>query len=142
LPDEAAAAIVAALARRRHGVLHAIAAGHDARRRNVAKLRAAAVPLLAGSDACNSRKLPGAGLDLELGELVEAGLTPGEALQAATWSNARFLAGEDADFGEIAVGKRADLVLVTGDPVGRIENSRKITHVILDGNVLARRARP
>ena len=75
-------------------------------------------------------------------ELVEAGLTPGEALRAATWENARFLAGESADFGEIAVGKRADLVLVAGDPTARIGELGRITHVVLDGAVLERRARP
>src|SRR5213083_163595 len=121
---------------------HAAAAAHDARRRNVAKLRAAGVPVLAGSDACNAGDFPGAGLHLELAKLVEAGLTPGEALRAATWENARFLAGESADFGEIAVGKRADLVLVAGDPTARIGELGRITHVVLDGAVLERRARP
>ena len=121
---------------------HAAAAAHDARRRNVAKLRAAGVPVLAGSDACNAGDFPGAGLHLELAKLVEAGLTPGEALRAATWENARFLAGESADFGEIAVGKRADLVLVAGDPTARIGDLGKITHVVLGGTVLERRARP
>jgi len=98
----------------------AFAAGRAARVRNVAKLRAGGVTLLAGSDACNPGQLPGAGLHLELARLVAAGLTPGEALRAATLSNARFLAGESADFGEVAVGKRADLVLVAGDPTVRI----------------------
>src|SRR5213080_4773762 len=72
--------------------LRAAAAAHDARRANVATLRAAGVPVLVGSDACNPGDLPGAGLHLELVKLVEAGLTPGEALRAATWENARFLA--------------------------------------------------
>ena len=76
----------------------------------------AGVPVLAGSDACNPGNLPGAGLHLELAKLVEAGLTPGEALRTATIDNARFIAGDRADFGEIAAGKRADLVLVRGDP--------------------------
>ncbi|HEV8717522.1 MAG TPA: amidohydrolase family protein, partial [Candidatus Binatia bacterium] len=70
------------------------------------------------------------------------GLTPGEALRAATWENARFLAGEGADFGEIAVGKRADLVLVAGDPTSRIEELGRIMHVVLDGTILERRAHP
>src|SRR5438094_3048142 len=122
--------------------VRAAAGAHDARRRNVAKLRAAGVPVLAGSDACNAGDFPGAGLHLELAKLVEAGLTPGEALRAATWENARFLAGESADFGEIAVGKRADLVLVAGDPTARIGDLGKITHVVLGGTVLERRARP
>jgi imidazolonepropionase-like amidohydrolase len=129
-PDAATAAFV-----------RAAAAAHDARRRNVARLRAAGVPVLAGSDACNAGDFPGAGLHLELAKLVEAGLTPGEALRAATWENARFLAGAGADFGEIAVGKRADLVLVGGDPTARIGDLGRITHVLLDGTVLERRAR-
>jgi imidazolonepropionase-like amidohydrolase len=121
--------------------LHAAAAAQDARRRNVAKLRAAGVPMLAGSDACNSGQFPGAGLHLELAKLVDAGLTPGEALRAATADNARFLAGDGADFGEIAVGKRADLVLVAGDPTAHIDALAAITHVLLDGVTLERRAR-
>jgi imidazolonepropionase-like amidohydrolase len=117
-------------------------AAHDARRRSVARLRAAGVPILAGSDACNPGALPGAGLHLELVKLVEAGLTPGQALRAATWENARFLAGESADFGEIDLGKRADFFLVAGDPTSRIEDLGRITHVVLDGTVLARAKRP
>jgi imidazolonepropionase-like amidohydrolase len=121
--------------------LRAVRAGHAARRRNVAKLRAAGVTILAGSDSCNMGNFPGAALHLELTKLVEAGLTPGEALRAATWENARFLAGEHAEFGEIAVGKRADLVLVAGDPTADIKELGNITQVILDGSVLARRGR-
>src|SRR5439155_1645710 len=114
-------------------------AGDAVRGRNGARLRSAGVPVLVGSDACNPGGLPGGGLHLELSKLVEAGLTPGEALRSATWENARFLGGEGADFGEIAVGKRADLVLVDGDPVARIDDLGKITRVLLDGTVLARR---
>jgi imidazolonepropionase-like amidohydrolase len=114
---------------------------HAARRRNVAKLRAAGIRVLAGSDSCNAGNLPGAGLHVEIGKLVEAGLTPGEALRAATAENARFLAGDAADFGTIAVGKRADLVLVAGDPTARIADLGQITHVVLDGAVLTRRPR-
>ena len=122
--------------------VRAAAAAYEARRRNVASLRAAGVPVLAGSDACNPGVLPGAGLHLELAQLVDAGLTPGEALRAATWENARFLGGDGADFGEIAIGKRADLVLVAGDPPARISDLGRITHVLLDGTPLSRRAQP
>ena len=121
--------------------LHAAAAARDARRRNVARLRAAGVRVLAGSDACNPGQFPGAGLHLELAKLVQAGLTPREALRVATSENAHFLAGDAADFGEIAVGKRADLVLVAGDPMARIEDLGRITHVLLGGTVLVRRPR-
>jgi imidazolonepropionase-like amidohydrolase len=117
-------------------------AAHGARRRNVAKLRAAGVELLVGSDACNYNNFPGGGMHVELAKLVEAGVPPAEALRAATFLNARFLAGDDADFGEVAVGKRADLILVAGDPTARIADLQKITHVLLDGVPLVRRARP
>jgi imidazolonepropionase-like amidohydrolase len=120
--------------------MRAAVAGHEARRRNVARLREAGVVVLAGSDACNPGQFPGAGLHLELAKLVDAGLPPGDALRAATWENARFLGGEDADFGEIAVGKRADLLLVAGDPTRRIADLGAIRAVVLDGAVLERRA--
>ncbi len=115
--------------------------GHEARRRSFAALRRAGVTILAGSDACNPADLPGAGLHLELRKMVEFGFTPGEALRAATVANARFLGGADPDFGTIAVGKRADLVLVAGDPVERIEELGRIAAVLLDGVVLTRAAR-
>jgi imidazolonepropionase-like amidohydrolase len=118
------------------------AAAHEARRQNVAKLRAAGVPLLVGSDGCNAGQFPGAGLHRELAALVQAGLPPGEALRAATWENARFLGGEGADFGEISLGKRADLVLVDGDPTADISALGRISRVILGGTVLERHARP
>lgn len=123
------------------GLFRAAAEARGARRKNVAKLRAAGVTILAGSDACSPGHFPGAGLHLELAKLVEAGMTPGEALRAATWEGARFLGGDGADFGEIAPGKRADLVLVSGDPVAHIEDLGKITHVILGGALLERHAR-
>jgi imidazolonepropionase-like amidohydrolase len=119
-------------------VFRAAADAYEARRHNVTRLRAAGVAILVGSDACNPGDLPGAGLHLELAKLVAAGLTPGEALRAATWENARFLAGDQADFGEITVGKRADLVLVAGDPTAVIGDLGKITHVLLGGAVLER----
>jgi imidazolonepropionase-like amidohydrolase len=121
--------------------LQAANAAHDARRRNVAKLRAAGVTILVGSDACNFNNFPGAGMHVELAKLVEAGFTPAEALRAATWENSRFLAGDDAEFGEVAVGKRADLVIVDGDPTARIADLQKITYVVLDGTVLERKRR-
>ena len=116
--------------------------GHAARRANVAKLRAAGVTILAGSDAVNAGQFPGAGLHDEVAKLVEAGMTPGEALRAATHDNARFLAGAQADFGDVAPGQRADLVLVDGDPSADIAAAQRITHVWLDGVELLRHARP
>ncbi len=119
-------------------VLRSLVDGHDARRRNVAKLRRAGVTVLAGSDSPNSGHFAGASLHLELRDLVEAGMTPGEALRAATYDNARFLSGTAADFGEISLGSRADLLLVDGDPVADVTAVDHLRAVFLDGVRLRR----
>lgn len=119
-------------------VVRSLVEGHAARRTNVAKLRAAGVTVLVGSDSPNIGHFAGASLHVEIRTLVESGMTPGEALRAATWENARFLAGDSADFGEIAPGKRADLLLVGGDPLadpGVLDDVRLVT---LDGRRLER----
>jgi imidazolonepropionase-like amidohydrolase len=112
--------------------------GHEARRRNVAKLRRAGVTVLAGSDSPNFAHFPGASLHLELRDLVEAGMTPGEALRAATYESASFLSGAEADFGQISLGSRADLLLVDGDPVADITALDHLRAVFLDGVRLQR----
>ena len=122
-------------------MLHMLAGAHAARRRNVQKLRAAGITILAGSDAVNLGNLPGAGLHIELAKLVEAGLTPGEALKAATYDNARFLEGATAEAGEVAVDRRADLLLVDGDPTADIGALDHITRVFLGGVELERHSR-
>ncbi|MGH9362592.1 MAG: amidohydrolase family protein, partial [Thermoanaerobaculia bacterium] len=80
-------------------------------RRLVKRLQDAGATLLLGTDTGNSFVFPGASAHAELRELVAAGLTPYQALRAATWEPARFL-GLAAESGSIAVGKRADLLLV------------------------------
>jgi imidazolonepropionase-like amidohydrolase len=118
-----------------------LAAAHPARRRNVQKLRAAGVTILAGSDAANLGQFPGAGLHIELAKLVEAGMTAGEALRAATSDNARFLEGDAPEAGEVAVGRRADLVLIDGDPTADIAALDRISRVFLGGVELERHPR-
>ena len=115
--------------------------GHAARRTNVAKLRAAGVTILVGSDAVNAGQFPGAGFHDELAKLVEAGVPAGEALRAATRENARFLGGPRADFGDIAPGQRADLVLVDGDPTADISATQRIVRVWLEGVEMVRHPR-
>ena len=88
---------------------------------NVRRLHAAGVTILAGSDPQNG-VFPGAAMHRELALLVAAGLTPAEAIRAATLLPARFLTqSETPEFGEIAVGRRADLLLVDGDPTADLE---------------------
>jgi imidazolonepropionase-like amidohydrolase len=93
----------------------------------IRQLRAAGVPILAGTDAPNSGTAHGASMHEELALLVEAGLTPLEALVAATGAPAR--AFRLSDRGRIAPGLRADLLLVRGDPTVDITATREITGV-------------
>ena len=97
-------------------------AGYAAAERAVRQLEAAGVPLLAGTDA-----VIGVSLHHELVSLVEAGLSPVEALIAAT--SAAATAFELGDRGRIRPGLRADLVLVRGDPTEDIRATRDIVGV-------------
>ena len=90
------------------------------------------VPLLAGTDAMNPYTFPGFSLHDELYLLVEAGLTPLDALRAATINAARFLDREE-ELGNIEAGKLADLVLLHADPLNDIRNTAKIAGVISNG---------
>ena len=74
----------------------------------------------------------GLGLHSELESWVHAGISPKDTLTAATLGGARFL-GLDSDLGTIAVGKRADLYLVDGDPLVDIRNIRKGRLVVKGG---------
>lgn len=104
-------------------------------------LQASGVTILAGTDAgfLNSFNYPGVALHEELALFVRYGLTPLQALQAATINGARFL-GNDDMHGAVAEGKAADLVLLDADPLKDIAAVRRIDTVILRGEVHDRRA--
>jgi len=93
----------------------------------VALLKAAHVPVLAGTDAPNPGTAHGVSIHRELELLVRSGMTPAEALSAAT--SAAAAAFHLDDRGVIAPGKRADLVLVKGDPTQDILATRDIVSV-------------
>jgi len=97
----------------------------------VKQLRAAHVPILAGTDAGNPGTAHGAALHRELELLVNAGLTPTEALAAATSIPAKIF--HLGDRGRIAEGMRADLLLVAGDPTTTITATRDIVGVWKQG---------
>jgi hypothetical protein len=105
----------------------------------VGMMHRAGVALLAGTDVLNPYCFPGFSLHDELGLLVEAGLTPLEALQAATLNPARFL-GKEQEFGTVEEGKRADLVLLDANPLEGISNTQKIAAVVVNGRLLDRAA--
>jgi hypothetical protein len=103
----------------------------------VGAMRRAGVELLAGTDVLNPFCFPGFSLHDELGLLVEAGLTPMEALQAATYNPAKFLGITDS-LGTIDTGKIADLVLLEANPLEDIGNTRKIAAVVVGGKYYPR----
>lgn len=97
------------------------------------RLHRAGVQFLAGTDFGARFIYPGSSLHEELERLVaEIGLTPGEALQAATRNAAQFF-GEEHRLGTIEVGKLADLVLLEANPLDDIRNTRRIAAVIAAG---------
>ena len=99
----------------------------------------AGVPVMVGTDAGDSFVFAGSSVHDELDELVAAGLSPAEALRAATLAGAEYL-GRSADLGPITPGRLADLVLLDGDPLTDIGNVRRIRAVIANGRLLERGA--
>jgi imidazolonepropionase-like amidohydrolase len=97
------------------------------------------VALLAGSDSLDRYVFPGFALHRELELLTEEGLTPLEALRAATSDAAKFL-GHEGEFGLVANGAHADLVLLDENPLEKISNTSKIFAVIREGVYVDRAA--
>ena len=101
----------------------------------VGEMHHAGVRLLAGTDSLDTYEFPGYSLHQELQFLVQSGLTPMEALQAATLNAATFL-GKQSDYGTIQKGKVADVVLLEANPLDDIANTQKIRGVVVAGRFL------
>jgi len=97
--------------------------------RFVRRAHESGVMLLAGTD--------GGSLNDEMEAYVAAGVPVVDVLRAATVNGARWL-GREEEFGTIQPGRRADLVLVDGDPLRDIRDARKISAVIKEGRVVIR----
>ena len=96
--------------------------------------------ILAGSDVAN-RNIPGLALHRELQLLVDTGLTPMEAIRAATGYAAQALRKENL-IGTVEPGKLADLVVLNADPLSDITNTQKINFVVKEGRILERKLHP
>src|SRR3984957_7430393 len=94
----------------------------------VGALHKAGIPVVAGTD----QAVPGYSLHREIELYVQAGFTPMEAIQAATIVPARAM-GVDNESGTVEKGKRGDLVLINGDPLADIHNTRNVEYVITNG---------
>jgi imidazolonepropionase-like amidohydrolase len=104
---------------------------------NTRLLHEAGVTLLAATDVGVPLQVPGISLHRELVRLTEAGLTPLEALRAATLNPARVLGLADS-LGTIEAGNLADLVLLDANPLADIRNTQRIRAVVADGRLYRR----
>lgn len=109
---------------------------YDEYREVVRMANHAGVVIVTGTDIAAER-LPGFTMHDELALLVDSGLTPMQALQAATINSAT-VTNRSKDLGSIETGKLADLVLLSADPLADIHNTAKIDAVIVDGKLLRR----
>lgn len=112
----------------------------------VRRLHDAGVPLLAGTDTYKPNVVPGFALVEELEYFSEAGLAPYEALRTAT-ANPAMMLGQEDEFGTVAQGRRADLLLLSGNPLEGLDALGRLEGVILRGRFytiadLSRRIEP
>lgn len=108
--------------------------------RNAAEMHRAGVALMTGTDIGAPLLVPGFSLHDELALLVrDAGMTPLQALQAATLTAARVMGAADS-LGTVEAGKLADLVLLDADPVTDISNTRRVHGVVANGRWMDRAA--
>jgi imidazolonepropionase-like amidohydrolase len=101
---------------------------------NVRQMQAAGISIAAGSDAGNIGTLHGPALHRELELLVRAGLTPMQALVAATRGSSMAMR-RSHEIGTLEPGKLADIVLLAADPLADIRNTRRILRVLKGGEI-------
>jgi imidazolonepropionase-like amidohydrolase len=115
-----------------------LAKAADARRHDIiGVMKRGGVQFVVGTDSGGAWRIPGRSLHESLVEMVKVGLTPMEAIVAATSSSARLLRRAE-DLGTVQAGKLADLVLLDANPLQDITNARRINAVILDGRLMDR----
>lgn len=105
--------------------------------RLISLMHEAGVPVGAGTDTPIGFAAPGYSLHSELEMLVRAGLSPMEAIEAATVRPAEFF-GLSGEMGTVEAGRLADLVLLSGNPLDDIANTRTVDAVVSKGDLLSR----
>jgi imidazolonepropionase-like amidohydrolase len=113
----------------------------DVRRANIKRLSEAGARIVVGTDSPFFGIWPGSSIHREMEELVISGHPPAEVLLGAT-SYAAHLYDQDPEYGTIAPGKRADLLLIEGNPIADIRSTRKISIVMQGGNIIKTKALP
>ncbi|MCW8879375.1 MAG: amidohydrolase family protein [Kangiellaceae bacterium] len=109
----------------------------EVRAKLLKEFQAQGTPILLGSDAPQVFNVPGDAIHKELSLMVDAGLTPLQALQTGTINVNRFYQGKHL-VGKIAKGMRADLVLLNNNPLENIKHTRDIHAVVIGGKLLDR----
>lgn len=107
----------------------------DVAMRNMKKLLSTGVPIAMGTDTGPPQRFQGYFEHLELEYMVKAGMTPMQALVSATGTAAKCLKSAD-QFGTLEKGKWADLIVLTGNPLEDIRNTRKVDSVWIAGNAV------
>jgi imidazolonepropionase-like amidohydrolase len=107
--------------------------------RNTRKLAAGGVLIGVGSDGGSTLDFPGLMTHREIELLVEAGLSPMDAIVAATRNGAAALRKAD-ELGTVEPGRLADLMLVSANPLEDVRNLRKIDRLMLNGEWVERAA--
>lgn len=113
-------------------LVRSIRRGDGARKHTLKAPHDAGARLLLGTDCLNRYVVHGFAIHDELQNFVEAGLSPYEALKAGTRDAAEFLEALDT-FGTVAIGRRADLLLVEGNPLVDVRNVARRAGVMLRG---------
>lgn len=101
------------------------------------KAHAKGLKILAGTDANDTYSFPGFSIHDELRELVKAGLTPSEALQAATILPAEYFSLSNS-YGTLEINKIADIVILDKNPLEDISNTKTINTILFSGNVYSK----
>ncbi len=96
--------------------------------------RAGGLVSLGTDHVCDGRYLPGFSVHREMHVMVEAGISTADVLRIATINGAKAL-GIDGETGSIAIGKRGDLAIVTGNPLDDIRNTRNVKYVVRAGTL-------
>ena len=106
-----------------------------ARMRVLEALNDGGVRILMGTDAPQQFSVPGFSLHREIVRMIEAGMTPYEVLKSGTFNVGWYFEDKD-EFGTIEVGKRADMILVDGNPLEDIRNVARRSGVMVRGRWL------
>lgn len=104
---------------------------------HLAQAHRAGVKILAGTDAGDTYVFPGFSMHDELREMVEAGLTPAQAVKSATLDAARF-SGLEARYGSIETGKAADMLLLGANPLDNVNHTARIEGLFFNGQFFDR----